>query len=78
MSICCMTMNNSWVQPHSWRCQLNEDKAPYVKQERLFLQVRFFSEEIGLDVQWLSGIRAVLLRDKIITSVERSSTSGAG
>jgi len=26
--------------------------------------VRFFAEELDLDVQWLSGVRAVLIRDK--------------
>ncbi|BBH19333.1 hypothetical protein Back11_06780 [Paenibacillus baekrokdamisoli] len=37
---------------------------PLNNQNRLFLPVRFFAEEIGLDVQWLSDIHGVLLRDK--------------
>ncbi|CAH1204503.1 hypothetical protein PAECIP111893_02267 [Paenibacillus plantiphilus] len=38
--------------------------APVNKDSRLYLPVRFFAEEIGLDVQWLPDIRAVLIRDK--------------
>ncbi|QHW34241.1 copper amine oxidase [Paenibacillus rhizovicinus] len=43
---------------------LNVGAAPFNAAGRLFLPVRFFAEELGLDVQWLSDIRAVLLRDK--------------
>ncbi|WP_164545675.1 stalk domain-containing protein [Paenibacillus albus] len=39
-------------------------KAPIVSNNRQFLPVRFFAEEMGLDVQWLSELRAVLLRNK--------------
>ncbi|MBP3961328.1 stalk domain-containing protein [Paenibacillus lignilyticus] len=38
--------------------------ATFTSDSRLFLPVRFFAEELGLDVQWLSDTRAVLLRDK--------------
>ncbi|QYR23450.1 copper amine oxidase [Paenibacillus sp. sptzw28] len=38
--------------------------APFNKKNRIFLPVRFFAEEMGLDVQWLPEIHAVLLRDK--------------
>ncbi|MBW7477714.1 copper amine oxidase [Paenibacillus oenotherae] len=38
--------------------------SPVNKGNRLYLPVRFFAEEIGLDVQWLSDVRAVLIRDK--------------
>ncbi|WP_308634665.1 stalk domain-containing protein [Paenibacillus silvisoli] len=38
--------------------------APFTSSSRLFLPVRFFAEELGLDVQWLTDVRAVLLRDK--------------
>lgn len=36
--------------------------APFREQGRTFLPVRFFAEESGLDVQWLSESRTVLLR----------------
>jgi len=39
--------------------------APFIEQGRLYLPVRFFAEEIGLDVQWLSSVRAVLLRERL-------------
>ncbi|SEM70594.1 stalk domain-containing protein [Paenibacillus sp. OV219] len=42
-------------------------KAPIISNNRQFLPVRFFAEELGLDVQWLSDLRAVLLRDKQFT-----------
>lgn len=38
--------------------------SPFYKQGRLFVPVRFFAEEAGLDVQWLSEAGAVLLRHK--------------
>ncbi|REE84377.1 NHL repeat-containing protein [Paenibacillus taihuensis] len=39
-------------------------KAPFVSKNRQFLPVRFFAEEMGLDVQWLNDVHAVLIRDK--------------
>jgi sugar lactone lactonase YvrE len=39
-------------------------QAPFYRAGRLYLPVRFFAEELDLDVQWLSGVRAVLIRDK--------------
>ncbi|HUC93522.1 MAG TPA: stalk domain-containing protein [Paenibacillus sp.] len=39
--------------------------APLVINNRLYLPVRFFAEQIDLDVQWLSDVKAVLLRDKL-------------
>ncbi|MBM7563698.1 stalk domain-containing protein [Paenibacillus sacheonensis] len=38
--------------------------VPFNAGGRLYLPVRFFAEELGLDVQWLSDVRAVLLRNK--------------
>ncbi|WP_051236859.1 stalk domain-containing protein [Paenibacillus pinihumi] len=35
----------------------------FASGSRLFLPVRFFAEEAGLDVQWLSELNSVLLRD---------------
>ncbi|WP_282936700.1 stalk domain-containing protein [Paenibacillus sp. RC67] len=40
------------------------DTAPYIKQDRTFVPVRFFAEEIGMDVQWDNGTRTVILREK--------------
>ena len=33
------------------------DVAPYVKQDRTYVPVRFFAEQIGLDVQWDARIK---------------------
>lgn len=40
------------------------DTAPYIKEDRTFVPVRFFAEEIGMDVQWDNGSRTVILREK--------------
>lgn len=40
--------------------------TPFNAGGRLFLPVRFFAEELGLDVQWLPDLRAVLLRSKTV------------
>jgi len=41
-------------------------QAPFHRDNRLFLPVRFFAEQLDLDVQWLgSDVRAVLIRDKL-------------
>ncbi|MBJ6359863.1 stalk domain-containing protein [Paenibacillus sp. GCM10012307] len=37
----------------------------FASGNRLFLPVRFFAEEAGLDVQWLKELNSVLLRDVI-------------
>ncbi|WP_181438656.1 stalk domain-containing protein [Paenibacillus sambharensis] len=42
--------------------QLQE--APFIRRGRLYLPVRFFAEQTGLDVQWLADVKAVLLRSK--------------
>jgi sugar lactone lactonase YvrE len=39
--------------------------APFIQQDRLYLPVRFFAEQIELDVKWLSAEKAVLLRDRL-------------
>lgn len=39
--------------------------SPFNLNGRLFLPVRFFAEELGLDVQWLADSRSVLLRDHV-------------
>jgi sugar lactone lactonase YvrE len=42
------------------------DVAPYIaKGDRTLIPVRFFAEQIGLDVQWNQANRTVILRDKI-------------
>jgi sugar lactone lactonase YvrE len=51
------------VESSSGNVQLPQ--APFYRDNRLFLPVRFFAEELDLDVQWLSGVRAVLIRDKL-------------
>ncbi|NHN31234.1 stalk domain-containing protein [Paenibacillus agricola] len=40
------------------------DVAPYIKQDRTYVPVRFFAEEIGLDVQWDNVTRTAILRPK--------------
>jgi sugar lactone lactonase YvrE len=40
------------------------DVAPYIKQDRTYVPIRFFAEEIGLDVQWDQATRTVILRQK--------------
>ncbi|WP_028547847.1 stalk domain-containing protein [Paenibacillus sp. UNC451MF] len=40
------------------------DTAPYIKQDRTYVPVRFFAEEVGLDVQWDNETRTVILREK--------------
>lgn len=42
------------------------DAAPYMKQERTYVPVRFFAEEIGLDVQWDQATRTAILRTPTI------------
>lgn len=50
------------VEASSGNLQLPQ--APFYRDNRLYLPVRFFAEELDLDVQWLGGVRAVLIRDK--------------
>lgn len=38
--------------------------APYIVNSRLFLPVRFFTEEGNLDIQWDAAARIVVIRDK--------------
>lgn len=38
------------------------DVEPYVKQDRTYVPVRFFAEEIGLDVQWDNETRTAIIR----------------
>jgi len=40
-------------------------EAPFIQEGRLYLPVRFFAEQIELDVKWLSAEKAVLLRDRL-------------
>lgn len=40
-------------------------QAPFYRNDRLYLPIRFFAEQIDLDVQWLGNEKAVLLRDKV-------------
>ncbi|GAA3400811.1 stalk domain-containing protein [Paenibacillus hodogayensis] len=41
------------------------DVAPYIKADLTYVPVRFFAEELGLDVQWNEATRTVILRDRI-------------
>jgi sugar lactone lactonase YvrE len=38
------------------------DVSPYISKDRTYVPVRFFAEEIGLDVQWDSITRTAILR----------------
>ncbi|MCZ8512104.1 stalk domain-containing protein [Paenibacillus filicis] len=40
------------------------DVEPYIRQDRTYVPVRFFAEEIGLDVQWNDENRTVILRQR--------------
>lgn len=40
------------------------DVAPYIKDSRTYVPLRFFSEEFGLDVQWHGSTKTVILRAK--------------
>ncbi|ALS21031.1 stalk domain-containing protein [Paenibacillus naphthalenovorans] len=42
------------------------DAAPYIKQDRMFVPIRFVAEAIGLDVQWDNASRTAILRHKTI------------
>lgn len=44
--------------------KLETDVAPYVKQDRTYVPVRFFAEQIGLDVQWDASHQTAILRVK--------------
>ncbi|MCR8631123.1 stalk domain-containing protein [Paenibacillus radicis (ex Xue et al. 2023)] len=38
------------------------DAAPYIKDDTTFVPVRFFAEQIGLNVQWYEAARTAILR----------------
>lgn len=40
------------------------DVAPYAKDGRTYVPLRFFSEEFGMDVQWDAATRTAILREK--------------
>lgn len=40
------------------------DVSPYVKQDRTYVPIRFFAEQIGLDVQWDAVTETAILRTK--------------
>ncbi|MDU0204113.1 stalk domain-containing protein [Paenibacillus sp. MAH-36] len=40
------------------------DVSPYVKQDRTYVPIRFFAEQIGLDVQWDEATQTAILRTK--------------
>jgi sugar lactone lactonase YvrE len=42
------------------------DAAPYVKQNRTYVPVRFFAEQIGLNVQWDAARQTAILRTNAI------------
>jgi sugar lactone lactonase YvrE len=41
------------------------DVQPYIKQDRTYVPIRFFAEEIGLDVQWDQSKRTAIIREYI-------------
>jgi len=51
------------VESSSGNLQLPQ--APFYQDNRLFLPMRFFAEQLGLHVQWLGDVRAVLIRDRL-------------
>ncbi|WP_274363586.1 stalk domain-containing protein [Paenibacillus thermotolerans] len=40
------------------------DVAPYIKDDRTYVPIRFFSEQFGLDVEWDAATQTVILREK--------------
>ncbi|MCR2805715.1 stalk domain-containing protein [Paenibacillus sp. SCIV0701] len=44
------------------RIDANSPYAPYLKQGRTYVPVRFMAEQLGLDVQWQQESRTVILR----------------
>jgi sugar lactone lactonase YvrE len=44
--------------------KVDTDVAPYVKQDRTYVPIRFFAEQIGLDVQWHAAVQTAILRVK--------------
>ena len=44
--------------------KLELPQAPFIRDNRLFLPVRFFAEQMDLHVLWLNDVRAVLIRDR--------------
>ncbi|UJF31587.1 stalk domain-containing protein [Paenibacillus hexagrammi] len=40
------------------------DAAPYISQDRTYVPIRFFAEQIGLDVEWDDAHKTVILRTK--------------
>ncbi|MNR24906.1 hypothetical protein D3C85_1420220 [compost metagenome] len=44
--------------------KVETDVAPYVKQDRTYVPIRFFAEQIGLDVQWDAPNQTAILRVK--------------
>ncbi|TBL81340.1 stalk domain-containing protein [Paenibacillus thalictri] len=38
------------------------DVAPYIKEDSTFVPIRFFAEEIGLNVQWNNATRTAIIR----------------
>ncbi|WP_426452370.1 stalk domain-containing protein [Paenibacillus sp. S-38] len=46
----------------SLKAEKDTDAAPYIKDDLTFVPIRFFAEEIGMDVQWDEGTRTAILR----------------
>lgn len=40
------------------------DTAPFVEGERTYVPIRFFAEEIGIDVEWDGDTASVIMRDR--------------
>ncbi|GGI45407.1 hypothetical protein GCM10008018_11920 [Paenibacillus marchantiophytorum] len=49
---------------HNTAVTIETDVSPYVKQGRTYVPVRFFAEQIGLDVQWDAPHQTAILRAK--------------
>jgi hypothetical protein len=39
------------------------DVAPYIKDDSIYVPVRFFAEELGINVDWVQSSHTVVLRD---------------
>ncbi|MGF7031421.1 DNA-binding beta-propeller fold protein YncE [Paenibacillus mucilaginosus] len=46
----------------SLKSEKETDAAPYIKEDLTFVPIRFFAEEIGMDVQWDKRTRTAILR----------------
>ena len=38
------------------------DEAPFIKNDRTFVPLRFIGEALGADVEWIAGERKIVVR----------------